>query len=179
MYVSCTLKLLSFHLQICLPQTNLLVCPTKFHFLGPRGPHVDYKAFDFPISFLPPATIFPSLLTKYFPFPNIFLLFLFHSSSPPHKIFSCPLETLLKRVRKHRKLWYGEIKVKIEIRRYWWIKEEISSGLDYVWISCLTILLEWRPPRCCGSSSLWMRMENNCECESWLSLLYKWLTDSE
>ena len=99
MYVSCTLKLLSFHLQICLPQTNLLVCPTKFHFLGPRGPYIDYRAFDFPISFLPPATIFPSLLTKYFPFPNIFLLFLFHSSSPPHKIFSCPLETPLKRVR--------------------------------------------------------------------------------
>ena len=33
----------------------------------------------------------------------------------------------LTRVRLHRKLWYVEINVKIEIRRYWWIEEKSSS----------------------------------------------------
>ena len=43
-----------------------------------------------------------------------------------------PRETPLKRVRLHRKLWYVEINVKIEIRRYWWITGKISRANIFV-----------------------------------------------
>ena len=32
----------------------------------------------------------------------------------------------MKRVQLQQKLWYVEINVKVEIRRYWWIEEVIT-----------------------------------------------------